>query len=1079
MQRVSILLPILILMCGTTLAEETRLLRYPDIHEDFVVFVHAGDIWRVPADGGTARRLTSHDGVELTPRISPDGSLVAYSAEYAGSRQVYVMPAGGGEPRQLTFYTDVGTMPPRGGFDYWIQDWTSDGRILVRMNRTPWGRRMGRYYLVDPDGGLETPLPVLHGGSADLDPDGRRLAYTPIDREFRTWKRTRGGRAQDIWIYDLDRNRSERVTTHDGDDNFPMWVDDELYFTSDRDGRMNLYVHEALGEARAITEHDESDVLWPATGPGAIVYMHDGGLRRLDVASGDSVAIPIRIAGDLPATVPYFRTVEDRIDGADISPSGARAVFAARGDLFTVPAEHGPTRNLTRSQGVRERDAAWSPDGRWIAYLSDETGSYQLYVRAQDGTGGPRRLTDDLTSWPFAPAWSPDSKALAFGSRDRILRILDVESGDLAEVDRGTLESIRSFAWSPDSRWLAYVRSRENRMAAIGLYSRDAGDTALIGDGMTNDRGPVFSEDGRYLYFLSDRDYNITFSDFEFNFLYDNATRIFVAVLDPEAATPFPPRSDEEAPKEEDGDEEEGNGKDGDEDREDEPLRIERDGIADRTLAVPGIAPGNYGAMVAAGGALFYVRTTDDGASLHRYDLAAREESKIADGIGTYALTPDGKKILYRFSGGWGIADAQPGLKAAESRLDLSRLRMKLDPRAEWRQIWADAVRITGEWFYDPAMHGMDWPALSAQYGAMVEDVAHRDDLDFLLGELVSELEAGHTYVGSGDAPRIDRVPGGMLGCEFEADDSGRYRIARIYRGENWDPAYRSPLTVPGSEVPEGAVLLAVDGVDLTTDDNPYRLLEGKANAPVRLTVADTPKADPRDVTVIALSGEGNLRYIDWVKSRMALVDRLSGGRVGYIHLPDTAFDGNRMLQKLFYAQANKPALIVDDRYNGGGFIPDRMMEYLARPRLAYWDRRDIGPMLTPGFAHTGPKAMLANGYSSSGGDALPYFFRKLGLGPIIGTRTWGGLIGLSGNPQFVDGGNLAIPTFRLYDERGEWVVENEGVAPDIEVFDLPEAFLDGGDPSIEKAVEVLLRELEVAPATMPAVPRPPDMSAP
>lgn len=1073
---------------------DVRLLRYPDIHREFVVFVYAGDIWRAELAGGAARRLTSHAGLELFPTISPDGTRIAFTAEYTGSRQVYVMPSTGGAPRQLTFYADVGAMPPRGGYDYWIQDWTADGRILVRVNRTPWGVRMGRYALVDPAGGLERELPIPHGGGASLAADGKTLAYCPVDREFRTWKRTRGGRAQDVWIYDLEAKRSERLTTHPGDDNFPMWIDGGLYFASDRDGRVNLYALGNDGATRALTRHRDDDVQWPASGAGQIVYVHDGGLRRLDVASGEDVALPVTIAGDLPAARPRFVDASEQIQGADIAPDGKRAVFDARGDLFTVPAKHGPTLNLTRTQGVRERDPAWSPDGRYIAYLSDATGEYELWLRRADGSGEPRRLTDTGAPWKTGPMWSPDSSRLAFGARDRVLRIVEVADGTIVEVDRGEAGTLAPGSWSPDSRWLAYTRSRPTRLNGIALYSVERDEVVSLGDGLTSDSGPTFSRDGKYLFFQSGRDFNLRFSAFEFNYVYDRATRPYGFVLAADTPSLFPIRndaveivgddpvskadkSDRKSSKKKSGDDSDDDGDDAAENSDAPPAtRVDADGFDRRTFALPGVPAGQYGAMAAVDGALLYVRAGDSGPpTLYRYDFSAREEKPVAAGVGSFGVAARGGKLLVPAAGSWSLIDPSPSQDVAAGKLDLSAVDMKLDPRAEWRQIFEDAWRLTRDWFYDENMHGFDWDAIGARYRALVPHVAHRSELDVILGDMVAELEAGHTYVSPGDVAALPRVSGGMLGCRFEPHDSGRYVIASILPGENWHATYRSPLTEPGIDVAEGEFLLAIDGVDLRTDDSPFRLLENTANRPVVLRVSPTPSdEEARDVTVVPTASEKDLRYLEWVRDRMALVDRLSGGRIGYIHLPNTAIEGNRMLQKLFYGQAAKDALIVDDRYNGGGFIPDRMIEYLARTPLAWWARRDIESMRTPGFAHAGPKAMLVNGYSSSGGDALPYFFRQLGLGPIVGTRTWGGLIGLTGNPPFVDGGSVQIPTFRIYDASGEWVVENEGVAPDVEVFDVPEGFLEGGDPSVEKAVEWLLRALEASPPSEPAVPTPP-----
>jgi len=1094
---------------------EARLLRYPSIHGDFVVFVYAGDVWRAPSAGGRAYRLTSHAGVELTPKISPDGEWVAYSAEYSGTRQVYVMPAAGGPPRQLTFYNDVGVMPPRGGFDYWIQGFHPDGRILVRMNRTPWGERPGRYFLVDPEGGFEQPLPIPIGGSASYSPDGTGLAYTYFDREFRTWKRYQGGRNQDVWTFDLEAMQSRRLIDWPGSDNFPMWHGGSIYFTSDRDHTMNLFaIDVASGATRKLTDFDEYDVLWPSLGPDAIVLMNGGWLYRLDLATEAVEKIAIEIGGDLPGAVPHWEEVADNVAAADLSPGGERAVFEARGDLFTVPAKDGPTRNLTATSGVRESAPAWSPDGTRIAYWSDATGEMELYVRSQDGRSQdgreePRQVTRGGGVWRYPAVWSPDSTKLAFGDSDHRLQVLDVESGAIELVDSDDQGDIDTYRWSPDGRWLAYEKSHpETRLPSLAVYSLAGKTSSLLGDGLTFDFQPVFSADGEHLFFLSNRDYNLRFSDFEFNFVYDEATRVYAAALDPEAEPLFPPKSDEvevdgdDDDGEDNGDEPNGgengeagkskkdgkggkNGKgdkdgDGDQD-EPPPTRVVAEGIAARVVALPGIEPGDYADLAAAEGAVFYRKLAGggpgggNGGALIRYDLKEREGKEVASGVAGYVLAAKGKHVLYRAGQAWKIGPAEPG-KEGEA-LDLSGLRVKLDPRAEWAQMYDENWRVGRDWFYDEGVHGLDWEALGDRYRELLPWVADRSDLDFLFSELAGELEAGHAYVRRGEETRIQRVAGGQLGAELEPHESGRYRIAKIFPGENWDEDYRSPLTEPGVEVEEGEFLLAIDGEELTTGDNPYRLLEGKGDRQVELTVHSSPEPEgARRVTVHTVTSEHNLRYLDWVKSRAERVAELSGGRIGYIHLPDTAVDGNRALQKYFYSQSSKDGLIVDDRYNGGGFIPDRMLEVLSRTTRSYWARRGLDPFTTPGFAHDGPKVMLINGYAASGGDALPYYFRQSGLGPLVGTRTWGGLIGISGNPALVDGGGIIYPTFRFYDPEGKWDVEGVGVAPDVEVWDLPEEIAAGRDPSLDRAVEILLEELEEFEGE-PETPEPPDHS--
>ncbi len=1080
----AILLPPATCLAAPAGPPEARLLRFPDVRGEAVVFVYAGDLWRAPLAGGPALRLTAHPGLELFPKLSPDGSRIAFSAEYSGTRQVYVMPAWGGTPKQLTFAADVGPLPPRGGWDNWVLGWTKEGKVLVRMNRVPWNNRMGRYYLVDPEGGLETPLEIPEGGSASLSPDGTKLAYCPVDREFRTWKRTKGGRAQDVWIYDFAAKRSERLTTWEGTDNFPMWWGDAVYFTSDRERTLNLFRYDLkTKETRKLTSFTEFDVLWPSLGDGKVVFMNGGFLFTLDLATEKVAKVAVTLGSDLAATVPAFKDVSGNVSGAAISPSGARVVLDARGDLYSLPAKDGATRPLTSGSSVRERDPAWSPDGAWVAYLSDETGEYDLWIRPQDGTGAPRRLTTDGAPWKHAPVFSPDGKKIAFGDRAQRLRVVDVASGKVTEVDRSGFEDVDVYSFSPDSRWLVYEKSHPTRLPGLWVAPVEGGKPFPLGDGLTADFSPAFSADGKHLFFLSNRDFSPTFSAFEFSYVYRKATRVYAAALSPSSPALFPPKSDEEKGKDAPADApakpaaKAAAKEKGAEAKADAPPRVEivAEGFVARTVALPGVEPDALRSLAATADAVYWIRGDDDEASLQRFDLKERKEEKALDGVAAYRLSADGKKLLWRSGKELGVADARAGLSSGAGKLDLSGLRVKVDLAAEWAQIWRDGARIVRDWFYDPALHGVDWNGLVARYGALVPHVAHRADLDFLLGELVSELEAGHTYVTAGDEPKVARVAGGFLGCELAADPSGRYRIARVFPGENWDEASRSPLTEPGASVAEGEYLLAIDGVDLTTKENPYRLLEGKAKRDVTLLVGKSPTRDgARSVTVRTVASEQGLRYLDWVKSRMALVEKLSDGKVGYVHLPDTALAGNRMLQKLFYSQAGKPALLVDDRYNGGGFIPDRMIEMLSRTTLAFWARRGVDAMRTPGFAHDGPKAMLVNGYSASGGDALPYFFRKEKLGPIVGTRTWGGLIGLSGNAEFVDGGSVDVPTFRIYDRDGAWVVENEGVAPDVEVLDVAERRLDGGDPSLEKGVEILLGELAKRPTAPPAAPVPP-----
>ncbi|HVG23290.1 MAG TPA: PDZ domain-containing protein [Thermoanaerobaculia bacterium] len=1051
----------------------TRLLRQPDIHGDQVAFVYAGDLWIASAKGGDARRLTSDAGMEYFPKFSPDGRWIAFTGDYSGSRQVFVISVDGGAPRQLTFYNDVGPLPPRGGIDNRVVDWTPDGKnILFLPHRLPWSDRMGRPYVVPFAGGMETPLAIPEGGGGAYSPDGTKLVYTPIEREFRTWKRYRGGRAQDVWIYDLVANKAEQLTNNPYTDNQPVWIGNTIYFTSDRPdagqkeaGKLNLWSYDLkTKQSKKVTNHTDFDVLWPSADRNSVVYEAGGYLHRFDPASQKSERIPIRVYGDFRNTLPYFKNVRDNIDSYALSPTGARALFVARGDIFTVPAKEGEIRNLTQTPGIREREANWSPDGKWIVYLSDKSGDYEVYVRPADNTTGERQLTQNAKAWRFTPIWSPDSKMVAFSDKDHALYLLDVAGGKVTTVDKDEYGDIGHYRWSPDSKWVTYTKLNEARFGSIYVYDVANAKVHRLTSGQTDDNEPVFDPKGRYLYFTSNRDFNLTFSSWEFNYVYTDPTRVYVGILSADGPALFLPQSDEEKatapaapePKKDD--------------KGPVVVRIDPAGFENRVRAIPGGA-GTYNSLAAVPSGILYVKGDDDARALKLYNVDDRKEETVLESIRGYDISPNNEKIIARVGQGFSIVNAKPAQKPADTMLKLDTMEMKVDPRAEWQQEFTDAWRILRDWFYDPGMHGLDWNAIRAKYGELLPYVAHRADLDYILGEVAGELNAGHVYVSSPGDINTRRVENGLLGAEIVAD-SGVFRIAHIYPGENWHEAFRSPLTEPGVKVKEGDYILAVDGIPTRGVDNFYRLLENKADRVVTLLV--NSKADAtgaREEKVRPVKRETNLRYLDWVASRRAYVEKASNGRIGYMHLPNTGAEGNRELFKGFYPQVDKEALIIDDRYNGGGFIPDRMIELLERPVLSYWARRNLKPNATPSFAHTGPKAMLINGYAASGGDALPYYFRKRGLGTLIGTRTWGGLIGLSGNPNLMDGGNVSAPQFRFFDTEGMWAVEGVGVAPDIEVVDRPDLVAAGQDPSLEAAVKLLLAELEKHPRKPVVVP--------
>jgi tricorn protease len=1064
--------------------EDARLLRMPDINGDLIVFVYAGDIWSVPASGGDAHKLTSHLGREIYPKISPDGKWIAYSAEYSGSRQIYVIPSSGGTPRQLTYYNDVGMMPPRGGYDNLTMDWTPDSRaILFRANRTPYGRRMGKYFLVKLDGGLETSLQIPEAGGGTFSPTGKEIVYTPISREFRTWKRYKGGRAQDVWIYDLANDTSQRLTTFEGTDHHPIWYRDKIYYVSDRDLVLNIYAYDLNSrQAEAVTRHTDFDVLWPSGEGGQIVYEKGGYIYRLDLDSNQSEKLTVNISYDFPGVLPYFKNVKDNISSFDISATGKRAVFEARGDIFTVPAENGVTYNLTNTQGIREMNPTWSPDGRYIAFDSDRTGEYELYVIDKAENNKLIQLTQNSSAWRYPALWSPDSTKLLFSDKDLDLQILDVKSKKLTKVDKASRFDITDYGWSPDSHWVTYTKDGKNGQPAVWVYSVDNGQTRQLTGDMYGDYSPVFSKDGKYLLFLSDRSFNLAFSSFEFDYVYNNATRIHAAPLTADTPPLFPDKNDEEEVKKESADKkaeaekpEEKKKPEAEKKQIKEALKIEFEGINDRIIALPPRA-GNYGGLAAVEGGILYFAA----GALHKFNFSDQKDTVVIQGIRNGALSADGTKFLYQAGPRYGIIGlSTPNQKPGDGELNLDSVEMKIEPRKEWKQIFNDGWKIYRDWFYVQNMHGVDWPGMKAKYGKLIPYLSHRADLDFIFGEMVGELNVGHAYVNWGDFPRVERVNTGLLGVELTADEkAGRYLISKIFQGENWNNSTRSPLTEQGINVKEGQYLISLNGFDVTLKDNPYRFLENTVGKTIPIKVNSEPSAEgAKEFQIKPIASELSLFYLDWVKTRRAMVDKLSGGRIGYFHVPDTSVSGNRELYKGFYAFRNKDALIIDERYNGGGFIPDVMVGLLSRTIVSYWGRRGLIPNQTPGVAHVGPKAMLINHYAASGGDAFPYYFRKLNLGTLIGTTTWGGLVGMSGNARLVDGGYLAVPTFGIISTEGEWAVEGLGIPPDVEVWDRPELVAKGQDPSLEKAVEVLLKELAENPPKKVKKPGEPDRS--
>ncbi len=1085
---------------------QTKLLRFPDIHGDTVAFCYAGDIWTAPAKGGTATRLTAHPGIEVFPKFSPDGKWIAFTGQYDGDEQVYVIPAGGGVPKQLTFYPARGPLTPRWGYDNQVFGWTNDGTaILFRSMRDTWDNGAARLYTVSVDGGLPEALPMPVSGAGTFSPDGKRMCYSPLFRDFRTWKRYQGGWAQDLWIFDLATHAAENITNNPRTDRDPMWIGDAIYFASDRDGTLNLYRYDVAAKTTAEVTHSTTfDVRWPSAdrAAGRIVYELDGELQVLDARSGASTSISIEVPNDGVAMRPARVSAEKNIEDFDLSPKGERAVFSARGDIFTAPIEHGPTRNLTDSSGSHEKWASWSPDGSRIAFISDRSGEEEIWVINQDGSGAPLQLTSGGSAMRYAPQWSPDGTRIAFSDKDGRLFVLTVADKSVKEVARDRRGRLRDYAWSPDSHWLAFSLSNPTGFRAVNIWSVADGSLHRVTNGFFNAEQPAWDPAGSYLFYLSDREFEPHFSTFEFNYAAGRNTGIFALALRKDVANPFPPESDEvkiekdgaggqasgvskgEETKKQDKDEKKDEAKK-DEGKKDEkkPIAIDFDGIEGRVAAVPVTAENYYG-LTANAENIFVVkgitgyigRDAETKAALQVFNRKDRKMTTLVEDVQGYALSADGSKILARGEGGFTLYDAGP--KGGDSKKAVATKDLAVDrvPAQEWAEIFSEVWRRYRDFFYVTNMHGYDWKALGDRYRPLVQYVAHRSDLNYVLGEMVAELNIGHAYIQGGDWQMPERPKVALPGARFALDkQTGRYRFTKIFQGQNEEGLYRSPLTEIGVDVKVGDWLLAIDGVELRPNDDPYRLLRYKADRPVQLTVSAKPAmAGGRTVTFKPISDESNLEYLDWVGGNRARVDALSGGRIGYLHVPDMGEDGLREFIKWYYPQVRKQGLIVDVRANGGGSVSQMLIERLRRTLLGTgFSRTDEDTETYPDVVFYGPMACLLNETSASDGDIFSYMFRQAGLGPLIGKRSWGGVVGISGHGPLIDGGVVFVPEGGSADVAGDWVIEGHGVDPDIVVENDPASVIAGKDPQLERAVAEVLKAMQEHPRALPA--RPPD----
>jgi tricorn protease len=1077
-----------------------------------------------------ARRITSHPGRELFPKFSPDGKWIAFTGQYDGNFNVYVIPSEGGQPKQLTFYQgSAQQLSDRMGIHNEVINWTPDGKRIVFLSRRDASNGwIKRPFSVSVDGGLPEPLPMDQGGLLSYSPDGSKIGYNMIFRNFRQWKRYTGGLAQAITIYDLKGNTSEDIPHTDYTDSFPMWHGNVIYFNSDRGGpdhHLNLYSYD-LGskQVKQITHFTDWDVMWPSLGPDAIVFENAGYLYTYDFQS-EPRKLSIMLPGDRTQAMKHWDNVSKLVTDFDLAPDGKRAVFAARGDVFTVPAKEGSIRNLTRTPGIREQKVAWSPDGRWIAYVSDRTGEDEIYVAPQDGMGKEKeqQITSGYKGFKFPPAWSPDSKKIAWADKDLNLLYVDVSDKKPVKVDHAEYGEITNYSWSPDSKWLAFDKNSDNLYSIVYLYSLADQKATAVTSSMNNSYAGTFDPEGKYLYYLSDRDFNEVLGNIDFEFANPKTTRVYVLTLKKDTPSPFSAQSDEtevkkaepapaaqepsandskaqkSAKKDEtkaSGDADKDKDKDKDKKEKEKPVevKVDLDGIQDRVVAVA-VDPAIIRTFAAAKGVLYYSTVPVQGLSgpiagessaVRAYDLKERKESTVIENVERFALSFDGAKLLYEGEGArgahtYGIIDAKPAggpKKVGDGALSLNGMKAEIDPPQEWKDMFNEVWRQERDYFYEASMNGVDWQKMHDKYAQLLPYVADRYSLTYILGDLIGELSNSHTYVGGGEYPDLHPVNVGLLGVDYELDRaSGVYRIKKIYPGQNWNAELRSPLTEPGINVKEGDYLLAVNGRPLRAPQDPTELMVNTANETVMLTVNSKPSDEgSRNVQVKPINDEYNLRELNMIETNRKKVDAATGGKVGYVYLPDMGDAGLNEFVKQYFPQIRKQGLIIDVRYNGGGFVDQLIFERLRRILLGMDSARNWQSGTVPPNTFYGSMVCLTNHYAASDGDLFSYAFKFYKLGPLIGERTWGGVRGIRGQFPLLDGGYITRPEFARYDNNSKWIIENHGVQPDIVVENRPEQVVNGKDPQLEKAIEVVMKAIQDNPKKL--APRPPDLPA-
>lgn len=1078
---------LLLIMSQMLSANDARLMRFPAVYGNQVVFTYAGDLYTVPLTGGTARKLTSHVGFEMFAKFSPDGKTIAFTGQYDGNTEVFTIPAEGGIPKRLTYTATLtrDDLSDRMGPNNIVMAWTPDGNdIIFRSRKQTYNDFVGHLFSVNVNGGMSREMPLSTGGFCSYSADGKQLAFNRVFREFRTWKYYQGGMADDVWVFDFNTKETKNITNTLAQDIFPMWIGEEIFFISDRDRTMNLFAYNTkTQQTEKVTNFTDYDIKFPSHNGNSIVFEKGGYLFHFDAKTRAVEPIPVTITDDFTFSRAELKDASKNIFSTDIAPDGARVVFSARGDIFTVPAESGITRNLTQSSNAHDRRATWSPDGKYIAYISDMSGEYEIYIQEQDGSVKPVQLTSGTKTYIYSIAWSPDSKKIIWTDRIGNLQYIDINSKKVTLVDKGEYGIGFDYAWSPDSKWVAYSKQDQNRFSVIYIYNLETTAKHVVTDNWYSSFSPVFSNDGKYLLFTSDRDFNPIYSRTEWNHAYQAMSKIYMVMLAKDTPSPFAPENNEVAIEKEKPATDGKKGTKTDEKKPEESktvdVKVDVDGLSNRTISLP-IDVANYWNINCIDGKVYYnyfdqaTRKT----IAKMYDLKKKQETELGEGI-NFNISANGKKMLVIKNRSYSVIDLPSSAVKLDKTLDLSDMKVWVDYRQEWKQIYDESWRQMRDFFYVENMHGVDWKAMHAKYDVLLPYVNHRADLTYIIGELIGELNVGHAYVNSGEMPKPDRVNLGLLGAKIFKHNSGYFQVNQILLGAPWSKDLRSPLMDVGVNVNKGDFILAVDGTNLKDIEDLYLTLIGKADRIVELVVNSKPEmAGSRKVLVKPIADESSLYYYTWVQENIKKVNEATNGEVGYIHIPDMGVGGLNEFVKYFYPQLTKKGLIIDDRGNGGGNVSPMILERLSRVAYRANMRRGVNyPTPIPAQTHVGPKVLLIDRYSASDGDLFPYGFRELGLGKIIGTRSWGGIVGISGSLPFVDGGDLRKPEFTSYSTTtGEWIIEGYGVDPDIHLDNDPYREYMGIDDQLNKAIELIKEDLKDWKG-LPTIPPAPDKS--